>query len=88
MANYKAISATSQVKLGAAKLRGIFVSGAASTPKITVYDSTVASTDDPVVLAEFVPAAATAYNFIEGLYCSRGLYVVLSGTVTATVIFE
>lgn len=85
---YQAISATTQVKASAAKLKGIFVSAASSTPTITVYDSSKYSASDPVVLATFVPTANTNHNFFEGLYCKNGLYVVIGGTVTATIAFE
>lgn len=89
MSNYKAISATSQVKLMGGKLKSIFVSSAGSTPKITVYDSGIASASDPVVIAEFVPVSATVYNFgFDGPMTNNGIYVVLAGTITATVIFE
>lgn len=85
---YKAISATTQVKPAAGKLKGIFVSAASSTPTITVYDSATYSTSDPVILATFTPAAATNHNFYDGIYCKNGLYVVISGTVNATIAFE
>lgn len=85
---YQAISATTQVKASAAKLKGIFVSAASSTPTITVYDSATYSVSDPVVIATFTPTGNTNHNFFEGLYCKNGLYVVIGGTVTATVAFE
>ena len=83
MANYRALTATAQVKVGAGKLKGIFVSGASATPTITVYDSAAATTTK-TVLAVFTPAAATSYFFpLDGIYCGNGIYVVISGTVTA-----
>lgn len=85
---YVQLSATTQVKPMAAKLKGIFVSAAASVPTITVYDSAVSSTGDSVVIATFTPSAATNYNFFDGIYASKGLYVVIGGTVSATVYFE
>ena len=39
MSNYTYISATAQIKTQAGKLKGIFVSNAASTPTITIYDT-------------------------------------------------
>jgi hypothetical protein len=88
MANYTAITATAQIKPSAGKLRGIFVSSASSTPTITVYDSFRSSASDPVVLATFTPAANVNHNFVEGLYTNKGIYVVISGTVSATVYYD
>jgi len=88
-ANYKSISATNQVKVGFTVLKGIFVSAASSTPLITVYDSATADTNDPTILGVFTPAAATNHTFTaNGISASKGLYVVISGTVTATLFFE
>ena len=88
-ANYKSISATTQVKVGFTVLKGIFVSAASSTPLITVYDSGTASTGDPIIIGVFTPAAATNHTFTaNGITASKGLYVVISGTVAATLFFE
>ena len=86
--NYAYLEATSQVKPMASKLKGFFVSAASSTPTITVYDSATASTSDPVMLATFTPVAGTNYNFFDGAYANKGLYVVIGGTVKCTVFFE
>lgn len=88
MSNYAAISATSQVKPAAGKINGIFVSAASSTPTITVYDSAVSSTSDRVILATFTPTANTNHNFFQGLYANKGIYVVIGGTVSATIGYE
>jgi hypothetical protein len=88
MSNYAAITATTQIKVEAGKLNGIFVSSASSTPTITVYDSFKSSNSDPVVLATFTPTANTNHNFYPGLYANKGIYVVISGTVSATIAFE
>jgi hypothetical protein len=88
-ANYKNLSATTQVKVGFTVLKGIFVSAASSTPLITVYDSGTASTGDPTILGVFAPAAATNHTFTaNGITASNGLYVVISGTVVATLFYE
>ena len=89
MSNYSYISTTSQVKVGAGKLKGIFVSSATSTPTITVYDTDAKGTSTTVV-GVFTPSAATNYPFnsFDGIYLNKGLYIVISGTVTATVIYE
>ena len=88
-ANYKSISATNQVKVGFGVLKGIFVSAASSTPTITVFDSATAANTDPTILGVFVPAAAGNYLFTaNGITASKGIYVVISGTVVATIIYE
>jgi ABC-type nitrate/sulfonate/bicarbonate transport system substrate-binding protein len=88
MANYTNITATANIKPMAGKLKGIFVSSASSTPTITVYDSAAATTTN-VILGTFTPAAATSYVLpLDGAYAKNGLYVVIGGTVTATVIYE
>jgi len=88
MSNYTAITATAQIKPAAGKINGIFVSSASSTPTITVYDSAVSSASDPVVLATFTPTANTMHNFFQGLYTNKGIYVVIGGTVSATISYE
>jgi hypothetical protein len=88
MANYTNITATANIKPMAGKLKGIFVSSASSTPTITVYDSAAATTTN-VILGTFTPAAATSYLLpLDGAYAKNGIYVVIGGTVTATVIYE
>lgn len=88
MANYTYISASANIKPMAGKLKGIFVSAASSTPTITVYDS-AATTTDRTILGVFTPAAATSYILpLDGAYAKDGIYVVISGTVTATIIWE
>lgn len=88
MSNYTAITSTTQIKRDAGKLNGIFVSSASSTPTITVYDSSASSTSDPVILATFTPTANTMHNFFQGLYTNKGIYVVIGGTVSATISYE
>lgn len=90
MSNFTAISTTTQIKVGAGKLRTIFVSGATSTPTITVYDSDKSSASDPTMVAVFTPSVSTAYHFAmgDGIYFNKGCYIVISGTVTATVAYE
>ena len=90
MANYTYITASANIKPMAGKLKGIFVSAASSTPTITVYDS-AATTTTNTILGVFTPTGATSYVFTgdeSGVYFSSGLYVVISGTVAATVFFE
>ena len=88
MANYAYITASANIKPMAGKLKGIFVSAASSTPTITVYDSAAATTTR-IILGTFTPAAATSYILpLDGAYAKDGIYLVIGGTVTATVIWE
>lgn len=88
MANYTYITATANIKPMAGKLKGIFVSAASGTPTITVYDSAAATTTN-TILGVFTPVAATSYILpLEGAYAKNGIYVVISGTVSATVLYE
>jgi hypothetical protein len=41
-----------------------------------------------VVLATFTPTGNTNHNFFPGIYANKGIYVVISGTVAATISFE
>ena len=81
---YKQISATGNVSAYPAKIVGIFVSSASSTPTITVYDSATTTTTAKVV-DTFTPAGATFYAIPAAT--SAGIYVVIGGTVSATVIY-
>lgn len=85
---YSQISATAQIKPMAGKLKGLFVSAASSTPTITVYDSPDSDNTDPKILDTFTPVAGVNYNFFDGLYANKGLYVVISGTVSCTIAYE
>jgi hypothetical protein len=88
MANYTYITASANIKPMAGKLKGIFVSAASGTPTITVYDSAAATTTD-IILNTFTPVGATSYVLpLEGAYAKNGIYVVIGGTVNATVIYE
>lgn len=86
---FSQISATAQVKVGAGKLKTIFVSSGTS-PTVTVYDSATASTSDPVILAQFTAATPGLYALTGdegGVYFSKGLYVVLGGTTPKASVF-
>jgi hypothetical protein len=89
MANYMQLAATKQVKVGAGKLFGIFVS-ATSSGTLVVYDSGAASTGDPKISDTITVAAGTTYlNIPAGLYFNKGLYIVLGGTSASfTVAYE
>ena len=91
MANYKYLEATATVKIGAGKLKGIFVSSG-TTPTVAVYDTDVAGTTGTAILAQFT--AATPGNYLltgadDGVFFSKGLHVVLGGTTPkVTIIYE
>lgn len=89
MANYTQSSATVQIKVGAGKLFGIFVS-ASSSGTLTIYDSGASGTGDPKIVDTFTVTASTTYlNIPAGLYFNKGLYIVLAGTSAAfTVAYE
>lgn len=89
MANYTQAAATTQVKVGAGKLFGIFVT-ASSSGTLTIYDSGASSTGDSKIADTFSVTAGTTYlNFPAGLFFNKGLYIVLAGTSAAfTVAYE
>ena len=80
---YKKITATGNVSAIPCKLVGIFVS-TATAGTIQVYDSATTTTTDPIV-ATFTPTGGTWYT----IPCATesGIYVVIGGTVNATVVF-
>jgi hypothetical protein len=82
--SYKAISASGNVKNTDGLLGGIFVSSAASTPTITIYDDAATGTTTTIV-AVFTPVAGTFYPLPFAF--SKGLNIVIGGTVTATVAY-
>lgn len=89
MANYMQLAATKQVKVGAGKLFGIFVS-ATSSGTLVVYDSPNSTNTDPKISDTITLTAGTSYlNFPAGLYFNKGLYIVLGGTSASfTVAYE
>ena len=89
MANYTQTAATTQIKVGAGKLYGIFVSSS-SSGTLTVYDSGASSASDPKVVDTFsVTAGVTYANIPAGLFFNKGLYIVLAGgTAAFTVAYD
>lgn len=81
---YKVVSATGNVSPIPKNMVGIFVSAASSTPTITVYDSATTTTTTKVI-DTFTPAAATWYTI--PVATTAGIYVVIGGTVSATVVY-
>jgi hypothetical protein len=88
MANYTYSNATVQVKVGAGKLYGIFVS-TSSSGTLTVYDSQASSASDPTIANTITVSAGTQYlSFPNGIFFNKGLYIVLANTATFTVVYE
>jgi hypothetical protein len=88
MANYTYSDATKQIKVGAGKLYGIFVS-TTSSGTLAVYDSPAGSTSDPKISGTITLTAGTQYlSFPNGIYFNKGLYIVLANTATFTVVYE
>jgi hypothetical protein len=88
MALYKQLAATNQVKVGAGKLFGIFVSSTTSGT-LAVYDSATASTSNGKIANTITVTAGTQYlSFPAGIWFSNGLYVVAANTIEFTVVYE
>ncbi len=91
MAQYKYLEATDQVKVGAGKLKSVFVSSGTS-PTVAIYDTDVASTTGTTLLSQFTAATPGNYPLTgddSGVFFSKGLYVVLGGTTPkVTVTFD
>ncbi len=88
-ATYANLTATAQVKVGAGKLKSIFVSSGTS-PTVAVYDSATSSASGPVILATFTVAAPNLYSLTGddgGVNFSKGLYVVVGGTNPVLSVF-
>jgi hypothetical protein len=88
MAYAKQLAATDQVKIGAGKLFGIFVSST-SSGTLVVYDSATASTSDTKIANTITVTAGAQYlSFPAGIWFSKGLYVVAANTIEFTVVYE
>lgn len=88
MSYYKQASATTQVKVGAGRLKGYIVSST-SSGTLKFYDSGASSTSDPVMINTVTPAAGSAPFFGDrGIQFNNGLYVVAANTIEFTLIYE
>ena len=88
MALYKQGSADAQIKVGAGKLFGVFVSST-SSGTFALYDTATSSTSDPKIVATVTPAAGTQYVSVPaGLWFSNGLYIDVANTIEYTVAYE
>lgn len=80
--SYKQITGSGNVVPGDGILGGIFVSAASGTPTITIYDDAATGTTTKIV-DTFTPVAGQWYPLPFAF--SKGLNVVIGGTVSATV---
>lgn len=88
MANYKQSAASVQVKVGAGKLKGLFVS-TTSSGTLTVYDTHDGDTNDPKISDTITVAAGATYlDITDGIWFKSGLYVALANTAAFTVLYE
>ena len=88
MALYKQGNTDSQVKVGAGKLYGIFISTTTSGT-FALYDSATASTSDPKIANTVTVAAGTQYlSFPAGIWFSKGLYIDIANTIEYTIVYE
>lgn len=76
------VTASQVIKVGAGRLKGLFVSTANTTPTIKFWNGTSAA--GSVLLNTFTPVAGTMYNF-PGVEFNTGLYITIAGTVDCTV---
>lgn len=80
----KVISTSTSIKASQGALLGIWVSAASATPTITIYDDAATGTSLPIA-SVFTPVAANFYSI--PISFANGLYVVISGTVSCSVIY-
>jgi len=88
MANYTNSASTKQIKVGAGKLYGIFVSST-TAGTLTIYDSASSNTGDALIVNTFTLVAGTQYlSNTAGIFFNKGLYVVVGGIADFTVVYE
>lgn len=80
----RVVSASGNLKASQGAMLGIFVAAASATPTITVYDDAATGTTLKIV-DTFTPVPSTWYPL--PIAFANGLNVVISGTVSATVVY-
>jgi hypothetical protein len=80
---YSQLSASTLLHSGEGFLTGIFVSAASSSPSIKIWDNTSAA--GSILVDTFTPFAGSWYPL--PFHYQTGLYITISGTVSATVSF-
>ena len=81
MSQYKHITTSTQLKVGFGKIKGFFAD--------VLYDSKLIA--DPELIHQFTPTSASVRMLsgdIGGIAFNKGLYVVISGDVSMTVIYD
>jgi hypothetical protein len=88
MAISKQGNADAQVKIGAGKLYGVFISST-SSGTFALYDSAISSTSDPKIANTVTATAGTQYlSFPAGIWFSNGLYIDIASTIEYTIVYE
>lgn len=88
MAISKQGNADAQVKIGAGKLYGVFISST-SSGTFALYDSAGSSTSDPKIANTVTATAGTQYlSFPAGIWFSNGLYIDIASTIEYTIVYE
>jgi len=88
MAISKQGNADAQVKIGAGKLYGVFISST-SSGTFALYDSAISSTSDPKIANTVTATAGTEYlSFPAGIWFSKGLYIDIASTIEYTIVYE
>lgn len=82
--SFKNATSSVNVKPTFGVLGHIFFASASNTPTCQVYDSATTTTITPIT-GVFTPVAGTRYSLPIGF--NTGCYVVLGGTVNATVMY-
>lgn len=82
----KVLTASTQVKTGLTKLATIICNSTGGGTYV-VYDSDKSSASDPAKSGTVTPAAGSQILY-KNLTLKNGLYIVISGTVNITVIYE
>lgn len=82
---FVSISASTAVLSAPGRLMGIFVTAAASTPTMKIWNNTAAS--GTVIIDTFTPVAGTMYKF-PVIEATVGIYVTIGNTVTATIFYK
>jgi hypothetical protein len=81
-------NADRQIKVGAGKLYGVFVSST-SSGTFALYDTATGSTSGPKIVNTVTATAGTQYvSFPAGLWFSNGLYIDIANTIEYTVAYE
>lgn len=80
-----AISATTQVSVSQGLLGSIFCSSS-SSGTVTIYDSATAQTSQGAIVAQFSVSAATSYPL--NIKIKSGIYIVIGGTTSITVLYN